>query len=176
MSEDAAISGGGRWEVSMIVVHSFKSLQETFEARASEWMLSGATITLGSVFFLNESMFYREAFEGLRAILNSQWLWGWLLFVIGTARLAVLCVNGMYYRTPHYRAMGAALCSVVWFMFFVGFVRNGSILASLMPWIFLLDAYNAKRASREAGHSEFVQRHIVKQDLQHVGNPEVPRH
>lgn len=155
---------GRREKRSMFIAHSFQSLQETFEARASEWMLTGAVLSLGMVFAFNTEMFYKEAFEGLRDIYNSQAFWANLFLMVGFARLCVLVVNGSYYRTPHFRTVGAFLCSGVWFIFWIGFVRNGSVLMAIMPWIFLLDAYNCKRTSREAGISEFLQRRKIKEE------------
>jgi len=146
----------------MVIVHSIRSLQETFEARASEWMLTCAIVSLGLVFTFNSSMFYGSSFEGLRSIINSQVAWASILLSVGMLRLCVLCINGLYYRTPHFRSFTAFVSSGVWFLFFIGFVRNGSMLMALMPWIFLLDAYNAKRAGREAGTSEYVQRHASR--------------
>jgi hypothetical protein len=143
----------------MVIAHSFRSLQETFEARASEWMLTCALISLSIVFFFNDDMFYKEAFNGLRELNPEQDTWAVLFAVVGMARLSVLLVNGMYWRTPHFRALGAFLCMGIWFVFCIGFLRNGSIMIAIMPWIFLLDAYNAKRASREAGKSEYIQRY-----------------
>lgn len=153
----------------MIVVHSFRSLQETFEARASEWMLTGATLSLAAVFFLNNDMFYKPTFEGLRSILNCQMCWAWILLVVGSVRLAVLIVNGAYWRTPHMRAFTAFLCAGLWFLFCVGFFRNGSVLSAMAPWIFLLDAYNAKRAGKEAGKSEFLQRYMKNRKIVDAG-------
>lgn len=161
-------------ETRMYVVHSIKSLQDTFEARASEWFLTGAIVTLGIVFVLNDTMFFKPTFEGLRSIMGSQAAWASLLLSVGLLRLTVLCINGSYYRTPHFRAVTAFLSSGVWFLFCLGFVRNGSVLIAVMPWIFLMDTYNAKRAGREAGTSEYIQRYSTrKREQVNAGTPQV---
>jgi hypothetical protein len=149
----------------MIIVHSLslESLRETFEARASEWMLTGATLSLAFVFFLNIKMFYSEAFEGLREINNNRFFWSLTLFVVGAIRLSVLLINGSYYRTPHMRSITAFFCAGIWFMMIIAFARNGSMMIAIAPWIFFLDAYNTVRAAREAGTSEFRHRYIMKQ-------------
>lgn len=149
-------------EKSMVIVHnvSLSSLRETFESRASEWMLTGATLSLAAVFFVNEGMFLREAFEGLRGMNSSRFFWGFIFAIIGLIRLTVLLVNGAYWRTPHFRAATAFLSSGIWFVLCAGFARNGSVLIALVPWIFFLDAYNTRRAAKEAGKSEFVQRYL----------------
>lgn len=148
----------------MVIVHTFQSIQDTFEARASEWMLTFATISLAVVFFFNEPMFYREAFDGLRQINSNHVVWAAVLGTIGVTGLVVLLINGSYWRTPHFRAIMAFLRAGVWFFLALGFVRNGSVMIALVPWIFFLDAYNAKRAAREAGQSEFVGRHMRKRN------------
>lgn len=161
----------------MIVVHSFKSLQETFEARASEWALTGVMISMSLVFLLNEEMFYRSSFEGMRNIFNSRYGWAAILAVVGLTRLSVLIINGSHWRTPHMRSLTAFLSAGVWFLFCAGFARNGSIMLAIAPWIFLLDAYNAKRASHEAGKSEYMQRyHTQRRDItHHAGMARGPR-
>lgn len=149
----------------MILIHSFKSLGATFEARASEWALTGAVLSLSTVFMFNSSMFYSPSFAGLRDIIGSRYVWTMLLLIVGLLRLSVLCVNGMYWRTPHLRAITAFICSGVWFLFCMGFMQNGSLMIAVMPWVFALDAYNAKRASREAGLSESIHRHAKSKGL-----------
>lgn len=144
----------------MLVVHTLESLQETFEARASEWALTGAVLSLAAIFFLNGEMFYGESLYGIRNMINDRFIWAWLFLSVGVVRLAVLLVNGAYWRTPHFRALTAFLCTGVWFLLLIGFMKSGSILAAIMPWVFFLDAYNVKRASLEAGKSEFVQRRV----------------
>lgn len=143
----------------MIVVHSFRSLQETFEARASEWALTGVLISLSIVFLVEGDMFSRNTFDGLRSILDSHYGWSAILAVVGLTRLSVLVVNGYYWRTPHLRSLTAFLSAGIWFLFCAGFARHGSIMVAVAPWIFLLDAYNAKRAGHEAGKSEYIQRY-----------------
>lgn len=144
----------------MIVAHSFESLKNTFEARASEWALTGVLVSMAVVFLVNDTMFYGENFSRLREILDSRFGWAAVFSVVGLVRLAVLVINGAYWRTPHFRAATAFFSAGVWFLLFLGFVRNGSMMAAIAPWIFLLDAYNIKRASHEAGKSEFIQRHV----------------
>lgn len=150
-----------------------EQLRETFEARASEWMLTGATISLAIVFFANEEMFMREAFQGLRDISENRLMWATAFAVIGVIRLTVLIINGAYWRTPHFRSATAFLSTGIWFMLCVGFARNGSVLIALVPWIFFLDAYNTRRTAKEAGKSEFIQRYIKKK--QDSSNGLVPR-
>jgi len=152
----------------MIIIHSFKSLPETFEARASEWMFGFATFSLSLVFFLNDNLIDHPCFEGMRNIHEHQRDWALLLLIVGLGRLIVLFINGSYWRTPHFRALAAFLSSGIWCLMCFGFLDQKSLMIAIMPWIFLLDTYNIKRASREAGNSEFVQRYIMKKKQEQV--------
>lgn len=143
----------------MIILHTVRSLSTTFEVRASEWMLTGAMLSLALVFFTNETMFFNYEYAGLRYLLNSSQSWAWVFLLVGLLRLSVLTINGAYWRTPHLRALTAFLCSGVWFFMCVAFLREGSVVAAIIPWVFFLDVYNVKRASKEAGKSEYIQRY-----------------
>jgi hypothetical protein len=166
LRNETAEGAGRMW---MIIAHSFHSLRDTFEARASEWALTGVLLSMALVFLLNDAFFYKEHFSGLRDIANSRGFWAAILTFVGLTRLSVLVINGSYYRTPHWRSATAFLSAGVWFLLFMGFLRNGSIMAAIAPWIFLLDAYNSKRAGREAGMSEFIQRHVKKRGVENAG-------
>lgn len=156
--------------MSTVIIHSFQSLQETFEARASEWACASILVLLSLIFTFNDTMFHQQNLEGMRTILNSQLGWAIVFFLIGITRLTVLVINGAYWRTPHFRALTAFLSVGVWFMIVTAFVRNGSLVLAFSLPIFVLDAYNVKRASKEAGQSEFIRRHLTrKRDKDHVG-------
>ena len=146
----------------MVIVQNYSlgSLVETFEARASEWMLTGATLSLSVVFFLNTEMFYAPVLSGMRNICDNRHMWCLLFFIVGSIRLSVLTINGHYYRTPHFRAITAFFSAGVWFILCLSFMRNGSVMIAIVPWIFFQDCYNARRAAREAGKSEFGQRYL----------------
>jgi len=152
-----------------IIIHSFRSLQDTFEARASEWAFASMLILMSGVFFVNDGMLYQQAFDGLRTIAKSQLVWAFVFLIMGILRLTVLIINGAYWRTPHLRSLTAFLSSGLWFMLLIGFLRNGSIMTAVMPPLFLLDAYNAKRAAKEAGRSESVRYYFRKMQRQDHG-------
>ena len=161
--------------MSTVVVHSFRSLQETFEARASEWACATILVLLSFVFFFNDAMLYQQNLEGMRTILNSQLGWAAIFFLIGSTRLTVLVINGAYWRTPHFRALTAFFSVGVWFMIVAAFARNGSLVLAFSLPIFVLDAYNIKRASREAGQSEFIRRHLPRRGIENVGSAKIAK-
>lgn len=140
----------------MVIVHSWESLRATFEARASEWALAGAIFCLGLVSFFNTTLFQSPNFDGLTEWATQRtWAVGFL--TIGFLRGMVLIINGGWWRTPHFRAVFAFLAAGVWFHLMLGFAANLSFALAIMPWLFLLDAYNALRAGREAGIAQLFQ-------------------
>lgn len=151
----------------MVFIYTLQSLKETFEARASEWMLAAATVSLAIVLFYNPTMFADRpaGFSGLSS-LASQPIWGWGLLIVGGMRLVVLFINGGWWRTPHFRAGLAFLTCFAWFYLSVGFARNLSLGIAFFPWVFLLDAYNSVRVIREAGVAQYLHKHYkgVRED------------
>ncbi len=150
----------------MVIIHAWESLSDTFEARASEWALSAATVCLGLVCLFNSDLFVNRAFRGLSEWAGQDaWAIGFLL--VGIARLTVLLINGAYWRTPQFRSAFAFLTAGVWFQLLLGFAANFSFLLAIMPWLFLLDTYNAMRAGREAGIG--LRFHRLKRDAENGG-------
>jgi hypothetical protein len=147
----------------MLIVHAWESLNETFEARASEWILAFATLTMALVSYVNEDMFNTPALEKL-ALWLAQDTWTLVFLVIGLTRLIVLCINGMYWRTPLYRCILAFVTSGLLFQISWGVADNLSFGVAIFPWLFVLDTYNALRAGKEAGIAQYLhyQRKAVK--------------
>lgn len=142
----------------MITVYSWHSLRQTFEARASEWALAFMTFSLGVVSFFNVDLFADFRFSNLARVADqTTWAWGFLL--VGGFRLSALFINGSYWRTPQIRSIFAFLTCFVWFQLALGLLYNFSFGIALLPWLFLLDAYNSVRAGREAGVAQYIQRH-----------------
>lgn len=157
----------------MLIVHAWESLNETFEARASEWCLGAATCTLALVSFLNVDLFKSPGFDRL-ADVAAQQTWAWIFLVFGGARITVLLINGAYWRTPLFRALLAFFTAGLWFQLTWGVAANWSFGIALMPWLFVLDTYNALRAGREAGVAQFL--HKQKKDLKSGRLPEAIHH
>lgn len=142
----------------MIINHTWSSLNQTFEARASEWALAAITVCLGLVCLLNLDLFDNPIYHYLRTWANPE-IWGSIFVLIGASRLTVLFINGGYWRTPHFRSIFAFTCCFLWFQLSLGFASNLGFGLAVYPWLFFLDAYNALRAGREAGIAQYLQKH-----------------
>jgi hypothetical protein len=156
------------------IAHSWQSLSDTFEARASEWALAGAMLCLGLVSALNADLFTDPAFRGLTDW-ASQPMWALGFLTVGILRLIVLLVNGAYWRTPQFRCLFAFISAGVWFQLLLGFAANLSFFLAFLPWIFGLDVYNAVRAGREAGIG-FLFHRYHQEGMKSNGGPAIAKH
>lgn len=147
-----------RRDIGMVIAHAWEALRATFRTRASEWMLGGACMSLGLLFIIRGDLFSLDRnFDYIRTI-APQYVWGWGAMVIGAFRITVLLINGAWWPTPIFRSLTAALCCFLWFHLWVGFLPNFALMFVLMPWMFMLDAYNALRVGEESGFALFHDR------------------
>lgn len=140
----------------MITIYSWQSLRRTFEARASEWALAWMTVSLGIVSLINPQLFETPGFNKIVRIAEPMvWMIGFM--TVGILRLSVLFINGMWWRTPHFRCAFAFLTCFLWFNVSIGLAVNQSFGLAIVPWLFLLDAYNSIRSGKEAGIAQYLQ-------------------
>lgn len=133
--------------------NAWRSLRQTFPIRKSEWICAVVLFCCSAVLLLNTTLFEREGYAAM-ARFAPQWIWQWALFAVGSVRLAVLGINGAYWRSPHWRAGLAFASCFAWWQITIGLVGNlglGFVLAA--GWI-ILDAFNFKQALTEAFASE----------------------
>src|SRR4051812_35457177 len=104
----------------MIMLHGWQSLRQTFPVRKSEWTAAFVTFGISIVLLLNDDLFEQSAGYDAMARVAPQWLWQWMLFAVGLGRLAVLGINGAYWRTPHLRALAAFVSCFTWWQIFAG--------------------------------------------------------
>lgn len=138
-----------------ITLHAWTSLKQSFPVRKSEWILAVVgTLGLWLVFTFNADLFAENrGYDGL-ARWAGQPFWAWMCFLIGIGRFATLCVNGMYWRTPHYRAFFAFLTCFIWYQLVVGLAQNAGIGAVLGTAVLVTDVFNFRQALLEAAASE----------------------
>lgn len=80
-------------------------IRSRFRSRVLEWEHACITVLWGLIVLGNPSVFSGRAFAGFA---GGPALWGWIVFLTGTLRIAALCVNGyMAKPTALVRAMGA---------------------------------------------------------------------
>lgn len=157
--------------MTTVFMHSIKSLQQTFAARAGEWALAIITFNIGFVFLYNETLFVDNPtrWSELTAW-ASQSTWGYIAMGLGTLRLIVLIINGSYWRTPHLRTFFAFLSCFFWWWLVSGLLGNLSVAAAVMPVLLGFDAYNVLRVGREIGVAEYLHRlrkHQRNAELKH---------
>lgn len=117
----------------MIIVHTREVLhriRRRFRDRALEWEHSVITVLFGFVLLANPAVFEGPSFV---AFPGGPTIWGWLVTIAGTLRLAALCINGYMARPT---ALVRALASVSGILLFaaisLGFLfswRWGTALA-----------------------------------------------
>ena len=80
-------------------------IQQRFRSRVLEWEHAAITTLWGLIVLGNPEVFKGPAFV---AFWGGPTLWGWIVFLAGTARITALCINGyMAKPTAIVRAAGA---------------------------------------------------------------------
>ncbi len=80
-------------------------IRQRFRTRVLEWEHASVATLWGLIILGNAEAFAGPAFT---AFPGGPVLWGWVVFLLGTARISALCVNGyMAKPTAMVRAMGA---------------------------------------------------------------------
>lgn len=80
-------------------------IQQRFRSRSLEWEHAAVATLWGLIILGNPGAFAGPAYT---AFPGGPVLWGWVVFLLGTARISALCVNGyMAKPTALVRALGA---------------------------------------------------------------------
>lgn len=154
----------------MIIITPWHGITETFKVRVCEYMLASITLMLGLMFYYNSGMFSSNADAFARLVFfASQPTWSIFCTVVGGARIAVLLVNGAYWRTPHARSAFAFINIFLWYQLSAGLIPNAAIGAAVFPVFIVADFYNAVRAAREAATAE------VKHEMSNGQRPTIHR-
>lgn len=129
---------------------------QVFPLRVAEWFASGAMATWGVIVLSHpEVLEAGEAWRGLLTIAPGPF-WGWAALLSGVIGWTALAINGALRRTPHVRAVCAAMRCAVWLMVTTGLLMSGQLTTALAmyPWALALDVYNVYRASGDARTSD----------------------
>lgn len=95
-------------------------IQQRFRSRVLEWEHAAITTLWGLIVLGNPEVFNGRAFA---AFAGGPVLWGWIVFLAGTARIAALCVNGyMAKPTAIVRAAGALTGIALFAVLTLGFL------------------------------------------------------
>lgn len=154
--------------LTMILVHSWESLQTSFPTRANEWYLGLAMTVLGVVFLINPILFltYPGPLAGLASFADQR-TWCVICLGLGMLRLVALTINGLWWRSPSIRCVMAFLSCFVWWQLAWGLIGNIGIASAFLPLCVVFDAWNAIRCGRKAGVSEYVHRLELKAEARH---------
>lgn len=128
----------------------FLHFQRTFPTRVTEWLLGAVLFSWGWMLLRPEETFAGPGYVGL-ARLASEEVWGWSCLLIGSARLVVLAVNGMWIPSYRVRSLAAFLSCFFWLQISLGFAASGlpSTALCVYPWFLLADIYCVYRAARD---------------------------
>lgn len=133
--------------------HITVSLRETFPERASEWGLALMIFAWSIVLTYNPTLFVDQpgSYHVLANAL-SQSTWAVACGVVGSLRLLMLSVNGLWRRSPYARAFGAFVTAGFWFAISYGVITSGSFATGIAvyPVLLGLDSYNVVRAMKDA--------------------------
>lgn len=140
----------------MIVIAIFDRLAESYKAKRLEWFFATTLLILGAVLLLPVDTFPSSPSYDMLAWWGSEDAWGMWFLVAGTARLIIIIINGVWWRTAFLRAISAFYSLFFWFSVSLGF-----LLANPATWggylfaaIFVYEVSNMKIAATEAGTLE----------------------
>lgn len=135
---------------------SLVSLHHQFPIRITDWLLSAMLFSWGmTLFVIQPQVWDLPLYEGLSDI-AAQRTWAAIATVVGLTRLAALFVNGAVRRSPHLRAFGAGISTLIWLQISLSllFSTQPTAAAAIYPWLMFADMFNVYRAARDAGTSD----------------------
>lgn len=137
----------------MIIV----KLSDHFPLRVADWLLAGIMTTIGvTIWNLSPEIWAAGPLQGLSQCFFGQAAWGTIIFMIGVVRINALFINGALRRSPHVRAIGAALSAFIWCRIALGMFATDSVQIGIgiFPWLLIAEMYNVHRAMRDARLSD----------------------
>lgn len=138
----------------MMHLNAWTSLKASFPIRKSEWSAAGLVFGMWVVMSFNDDLFQSSAGYMRMADVAPQWAWAWACFIVAFGRVAVLFVNGHYWRTPHWRAAAAFFSCYLWYQMALALAPTFGVGFVFAMWAFVLDVLNFRQALKEAAVSE----------------------
>lgn len=134
-----------------VLISVWNSLTE----RLAEWLLAAITIGWGWVLLQPGDTFQGLTFAAMKSWMSEE---QWTVFFLlgGSARIAMLTINGHWRKSPHLRMLAAASSFWVWVFLAIGFAlagnnSPGALIYSLFGFSELVNVF---RASRDAGFND----------------------
>lgn len=125
-----------------------------FGPRMTEWFMAFHTSLFGLVLVGSPELFDQPAWAGFRDMGISEAALGWLMVILGIARLAGLIINGARKNvTPMIRQVSAGIGCMIWFGIVYGFASSGvvSTWLAIYPLFGIGELVNIHRAAHDQG-------------------------
>ncbi|MET3925533.1 hypothetical protein [Devosia sp. 2618] len=131
-------------------------IQHRFGPRIMEWFMAFHTLMFGLVLLASPDLFNQPAWAGFRAVFPSGAALGWIMVVLGVARIGGLIVNGARrHVTPMIRQVSAGVGCLIWFGIVYGFASSGvvSTWLAIYPLFGIGELVNIHRAAHDQGET-----------------------
>lgn len=148
--------------VKTVMVHFRTNFSAVFVARMIEWEHAVSLFLFGYVLLVNPGLFEGGSYVSFLRIWDSQIGWAGICMIVGALRFLILAVNGLIRRSPHLRAMFAAISAFVWMQLSLGFLASGNFSTALAVYptfifwefaVFLITVRYAKAVDVQARHA-----------------------
>lgn len=118
-----------------------------FRERVAEWMCAAIIIVSGYMFLSPFDVFESPTYSALKQI-ASQYTWGWFCLLLGTARLSVLTINGIWLPSYRGRSVFAAVSVLFWIQMTLGVLWSNphSLGLAIFPVLMCGDMYAVYKA------------------------------
>ena len=130
------------------------SIQHRFGPRMMEWFMAFHTALFGVVLLTSPALFDQPTWAGFRLIFPSEGSLGWIMIILGFARIGGLIVNGARkHVTPMIRQVSAGVGCLIWFGIVYCFASSGVISTwlAIYPLFGVGELVNIHRAAHDQG-------------------------
>lgn len=129
-------------------------MRKTFRVRACEWLLASLLMVWGLVLLWGsgeETFAIGPVFAGMEGFAREE-SWGLVLYLIGSARIVALTINGSFWPCAHARTGLALLGALAWLQLSLALLSTSlpSPQAYSCLVCVLFDLWNARRAAEDA--------------------------
>ncbi len=139
-----------------LIVHMKNNFNQVFVARMIEWEHAVLLMLFGWALVESPDLFDTAAsYASFKSLYPNYSFWALSMITVGGLRFVVLVVNGTIKRSPHLRAVFAALTAFYWFHASYGAVVSGKLTpltafcVAFFGWQFVVMVICAKLAKLE---------------------------
>lgn len=131
-------------------------IRHRFGPRMTEWFMAFHTALFGLVLCATPDLFDQPAWAGFREVGVSESILGWIMLILGVARITGLIINGARkHVTPVIRQVSAGIGCLIWFGIVYGFASSGvvSTWLAIYPLFAIGELVNIHRAAHDQGET-----------------------